>query len=310
MSGRVARVLVIAAVATFLWLFVRQLDVDTLTRELAHTAIWPLAIAAVLQFAALACKAACWHLMLAPRHLVKTSRLWRYTVAAFAASAITPARAGEAVRVWLLARRDAVPFADSAAVAVAEKVLDGAAMFVVVAPIPFALPGLPPWVASTVIAGVAGVAIALALLSLAVRRVGPSSQHWLAKLVAGMHVLRSPRRIAGALAALLAAWLVDLAMVELVLYALGVPLPIAGALLVLLTVNLAILVPATPAQLGVHEAGALVGLHLLHVPTEQAFGFALLYHAIQVILPLAIGSVLVTRGLTRIGPEKADLHTV
>ena len=46
--------------------------------------------------------------MLAPRHRVPVLRLFRYTIAAFAASALAPARAGEVLRVWVLRRRDGV----------------------------------------------------------------------------------------------------------------------------------------------------------------------------------------------------------
>ena len=62
--------------------------------------------------------------VLAPRYLVPTTTLFRYTIAAFAASAIAPARAGELIRVWALKKRDGVPVADCAAVAVTEKLLD------------------------------------------------------------------------------------------------------------------------------------------------------------------------------------------
>ena len=39
--------------------------------------------------------------------------LFRYTIAAFAASVIAPARAGELIRVWVLKKRHGVPIADT-----------------------------------------------------------------------------------------------------------------------------------------------------------------------------------------------------
>lgn len=286
------RVLAVVAVALLVWLFARTLDLGALEHELGGAVLWPLVVAAALHFAVLWNKAASWRIMLAPQHVVPTTRLFRYTIAAFAASAITPARAGEALRLWSLRQHDGVPVADSAAIAVSEKLLDGIAMFLVMAPLPTLLPGLPSWVARAVIIGAVAVAIALCVCSIAASRAG-GSERWWSRFFAGMHVLRSPQRAARALARLFAAWLIDVMMVELVLYALDISLPPAAALLVLLTINLAILVPATPAQVGVHEAGAVLGLSLLDVAPERAVGFALLYHAIQIVPLLAVGSLLV-----------------
>ncbi len=141
------RVLAIAAIAAGLWWFIHAMDFAALGTALRSAKLWPLAIAAVLNFACLWGKAVCWRVMLAPRHKVSTLRLFRYTIATFAASAIAPARAGEVLRVWTLKRRDGVPAADTAAVAVAEKLLDGMSMLIMVAPVPWLLPGLPSWVA-------------------------------------------------------------------------------------------------------------------------------------------------------------------
>src|SRR6185369_1214495 len=146
----VLRVVVIAAVAAGLWFFIRNLDVAKLGEALRGARLWMLVPAAALNFGCLWGKALCWHLMLAPRHVVSTSRLFRYTIATFAASAIAPARAGEVLRVWTLKRRDGVPVADTVAVALAEKLLDGTSMLILVAPLPWLVPGMPPWVARTI----------------------------------------------------------------------------------------------------------------------------------------------------------------
>jgi uncharacterized protein (TIRG00374 family) len=223
--------------------------------------------------------------------------LFRYTIATFAASAIAPARAGEVLRVWTLKRRDGVPPADTAAVAVAEKLLDGISMLLIVAPVPWLLPGLPSWVVTT-IAGCAAFAVAAFIaLSIAVSRVktvGPDDEGKLTSIVrrfiTGMHVLRNPKRLTAALAVLILVWIADLGEVMAVLYAVDIHLPIAAGLLILFTLNLAIVLPSTPAQVGALEVGALAALDLLHVPHEPALAFALLYHAAQII-PLIVAGL-------------------
>jgi uncharacterized membrane protein YbhN (UPF0104 family) len=286
------RVLAITAIAAGLWWFVRAMDFAALGRALRSAKLWPLVVAATLNFVCLWGKAVCWRLMLAPRHRVSVIRLFRYTIATFAASAIAPARAGEVLRVWTLKRRDGVPAADTAAVAVAEKLLDGISMLILVAPVPWLLPGLPSWVAGT-IALCAAIAIALFVgLFIAVGRVDAATSRTLVRrFLAGMHVLRSPKRLLVALGVLLLVWAADLGEVMAVLYAVDIHLPIAAGLLILFTLNLMIMVPSTPAQVGALEIGAIWALNLLHVGGEAAAAFALLYHALQVIPLIAAGLI-------------------
>jgi uncharacterized membrane protein YbhN (UPF0104 family) len=276
------------------------MDVATLGRAFAAARLWPLVLAAALNFVCLWIKAVCWRLMLAPRHRISVLRLFRITIATFAASAIAPARAGEVLRVWTLKRREGVPVANTAAVAVAEKLLDGLAIVILVAPIPWLLPGLPSWVATAIGACAAIGVVVFVGLVIAIGRVNPSHGNGgevedaapgtlIRRFLAGMHVLRSPRRLLGTMALLLVMWMLDLGQVMAVLYAVGVDLPIAGGILVLFTLNLTIAVPSTPAQVGALEVGALVGLGLLGVPREAGLAFALLYHATQVIPLVAAG---------------------
>ncbi|HZJ63566.1 MAG TPA: lysylphosphatidylglycerol synthase transmembrane domain-containing protein [Kofleriaceae bacterium] len=298
------RVVAIIAVVAALWWFVREMDVAALGNALRTAKLWPLLVAAVLNFLCLLGKAACWRILLAPRHRVSVTRLFRYTVAAFAASALAPARAGEVLRVWTLKRRDGVPAPDTAAVAVAEKLLDGISMLILVAPVPWLLPGLPSWVAGA-IALCGAIAIALfAALFIAVRRVARDSgapggaaarPGVIRRFIAGMHALRSPGRVLGSVGVLMLTWAFDLGEVTAVLYAVGIDLPIAAGLLILFTLNLTIMVPSTPAGVGALEVGAIVALDLLHVGHEPALAFALLYHGLQVIPIIVVGLILELR---------------
>jgi uncharacterized membrane protein YbhN (UPF0104 family) len=304
------RLLAIIAVVGALWWFVREMDIAALGNALRAAKLWPLLVAAVLNFLCLLGKAACWRILLAPRHTVPVTRLFRYTVAAFAASALAPARAGEVLRVWTLKRRDGVPAPDTAAVAVAEKLLDGISMLILVAPVPWLLPDLPSWVAGA-IALCAAIAIALfAALFIAVRRVARDgdapgaglggdapalSPGVIRRFIAGMHALRSPGRVLGSVGVLMLTWAFDLGEVSAVLYAVGIDLPIAAGLLILFTLNLTIMVPSTPAGVGALEVGAIAALDLLHVGHEPALAFALLYHGLQVIPIIVVGLILELR---------------
>lgn len=295
MHGRLAivlRVVVIIAVAACLWFFVREIDWHELGGALASAKLWPIALAALLNFACLWGKAACWRIMLTPRFHVPTARLFRYTIAAFAASVLAPMRAGEVLRLWTLKRRDGVPVADSAAVAIAEKLLDGVSMLILVAPLPWLLPGLPASVGTTIVVVAAIAVLLFVALFVAVGRVREDATSWLSRFFAGMHVVRSGKRLALSLAVLIAVWLVDVAMVVCVLYAVNIDLPIPAALFILFAINLTIALPSTPAGVGAFEVGALAALEILGIPRAPAMAFALIYHVLQVLPLVVVGLLL------------------
>lgn len=306
------RALAIAVVVACLWWFVRGISWADLGRALGRAMIWPLVVSAALNFVCLWGKAACWRIMLAPDHVVSTARLMRYTIAAFAASAIAPARAGEVLRLWELKRRDGVPVSATAAVALAEKLLDGVSMLILVAPVPWLIPGLPRWV-DTSIAVLAGIAlVAFLALYVAIGRVGDASsaRSWFARFLAGMHVLRSPRRLALAMLTLMVVWAADVGELLCVSHAVGISLSVPAAILVLFSLNVAIAVPSTPASVGALEVGMMAAMRVLGIGGERALAFALLYHALQVIPLIAVGLALEVRlvlGREPRGPEVSEV---
>jgi uncharacterized membrane protein YbhN (UPF0104 family) len=107
-----------------------------------------------------------------------------------------------------------------------------------------------------------------------------------------MHVLRSGRRLALAFASLAVVWTADLAMVLLVMIAVGISPSIGAGLLVLFTVNVTIAVPTTPASVGTLELGVLAATNLLGIPDATAFAFAVLYHTLQVVPLVIVGIML------------------
>ncbi|HWU90839.1 MAG TPA: lysylphosphatidylglycerol synthase transmembrane domain-containing protein [Kofleriaceae bacterium] len=284
------RALLIAAVVLGVVLVVRSLDLDALGAALASAQAWPLLAAAVINFGIIAVKAVAWRWLLAPAYRVSVVRLVRYALASSAASTIAPLRAGELVRLWLLRARDGVPLARGAAVAVAEKLLDAVSMLILVAPLPWLVRDLPAALDRWIPALALALVVALLVICAGGRRLSPETR--LGRFAAGFAPVRRPRTFVAVTAVLLVGWLIDLAMIHLVLRAVGIELPIEAGVLVLATLNLAIALPSTPGQVGALEVGALVGLRLLGVPEAEGLAFALLYHAVQMIPVLVAGLAL------------------
>ena len=285
----------IIAVIAGLALFARGLDAHALLSALRHAKLLPLFIAGALSLVQLGFKALGWRELLAPIVQLSPARAVRYTAAGVAMSIITPARAGEGLRVWLLKRDYDVTIASSSSVAIAEKLVDGIAMLIVLAPLPWLMPELPHWIGR----GIAGFSIVLGSALILLWFFAPAASvgdKWWHGLQAGLSFMRRPRHLGRALAAMIGSWLTDLVEVTLVLYAVGAPVPVAAGLLILLTINMAIAVPGMPGHLGTMELGALVALEVLQVPREQGLSFALLYHGVQVV-PLLLVSLVGNRWL-------------
>ncbi len=304
----VIRLLALAALAVSLWWFIRHIDFVAVVDAFATAHIGWLVVAVVASFACLFAKAVCWQILLAPRHRVGVGRLFRYEIAANAASAITPARAGELLRVWTLKRRDGVPAADTTAIVVAGKNLEYAALLVLVAPVPWLLPVLPRWVGGTIALCGAIVGAVLVAFWVAVGRVDAArSPTALRRFIAGMAFLRNPRRLGASLIVCAVMWAADLIAVMAVLYAVDIDTSVAAGVLVLFAVAMTVMWPST--QVGALEVGALTALDLLHVGTEADFAFALLYHVVRVVPVLAAGLVLELRlvvGRDGAGAERPD----
>ena len=69
--------------------------------------------------------------------------------------------------------------------------------------------------------------------------------------------------------------------------------------------NIAVAIPATPGQVGVHEAGSIAALRLVGVSEVQAIPFALLYHVTQ-LLPVLVLGMASLRFLSRSGEPLPD----
>jgi uncharacterized membrane protein YbhN (UPF0104 family) len=242
-----------------------------------------MALAALLVAVIPLTRSAYWNSILVGVPPVPYRLLVRYTIACNAANAVLPARAGDAMRVWLLRDRHGVPIAQTAAAVVLEKVADLLSLVLLVLPLPWLLPRLPEGIGSALRTVLAIALVAIVALAVAGRHA--SRVRWLS----GLEVLRRPVLVLRAFGAVAFAWVLDLGSVLLVMSAVGLAGRLEDALLVLLFVNLATAIPATPGQLGTHELGALTALRLQGVAAEPAVAFALLYHAVQLVVVMLLG---------------------
>jgi uncharacterized membrane protein YbhN (UPF0104 family) len=183
-------------------------------------------------------------------------------------------------------------------------------LLLVVAPVPWLLPGLPNWVEDSMLLCAGLAAGALVAMFVAVGRIeAREPRSWFARLIAGMHVVRDAKRFMLVVLTLMLTWAADLMAVISVLHAVGIEVPLGAAMFILFAFNLAIAVPSTPAQVGAMQVGALAATSLLGIPHGPALAFALLYQVMQIVPLLIVGFILeldLVRGRMPSEPQAAS----
>jgi uncharacterized membrane protein YbhN (UPF0104 family) len=126
------------------------------------------------------------------------------------------------------------------------------------------------------------------------QRLLPRLRRWprlAAALGAGIEA-STPGRVVGMTALSLGGWLSEACILMIGLRAFGLPSDAGTALLVLLGINVAIVIPGPPANFGTFEAGVVGGLGLAGVAVDRALVFGLGYHLLMTA-PVALAGALV-----------------
>ena len=266
-----------------------------------------------------------WQYLLAPLGHVHFGSAFRCTVIGFAATFLLPARAGEVIRPYLLARREGLPATSAFATVILERLLDLVAvlslfaLFVLTVD-PASLPADPERLARVKIGGlIAGAAAAVALIlafvaaghperlgrvALRVERVLPEK---LARTVAkfvesftqGLGVMRQPRRLLVSLALSVPLWLSIAAGIWLTSLAFHITFPYQGSFLVMTILVVGVAMPTPGAIGGFHAAYQVAVQTFFGAPDDRAIGAAIVLHAVSFLPVTLLGIVFMAReGLT------------
>ncbi len=231
--------------------------------------------------------------------------LLRAVLTSSAINNLFPLRAGDVARLYMLEGCAGIGKSAAMAIAVVEKLLEVVVLAALALGASCFAPA-QPWVLGS---GAAALGVALAALVILRRmaegrsgRIPGFLRAAAARIAPGMNVLRSSEATAEALGASLAAWSCEIAMIILCARAIGLHVTPVLAIVVLLGINLAMAVPALPANAGTFESAAAVVLVFAKVGKPTAVAFALLYHLVQVVPVTLAGLGLLARSGLRFGP--------
>jgi glycosyltransferase 2 family protein len=288
----------------FAYLAVRGVDLGHVWRSLRHCRYWTLAPALALLALANLLRAWRWQLQFAPATRPRFGPALSALLVGTFFNNILPARAGEAAQVVALRRSSRTSVSETAATVLLGRVWDVLSVLVLL----FVLaPWLPPvsWLRAAVYLAV-GLVACLALVVVAGQRLLQVLLRPLARLPfltaahtdsaaagawRGLASVRRPGSAGAAFGLTTASWLVFGISNWLVLegFSLGLS-PLAG-ILVSIALSLAMILPSSPASVGVFEAAVLIALKPYGVPKSDGLSVALVLHALNLFPYLVAGIV-------------------
>lgn len=327
-TGRI--ILGVAITIFFLWLAVRNVDIGAVRDALGKASYGYLIPGAFFCATGYLLRTLRWQRILAPSKQVSFGRLFPVLMVGFAANNLLPARIGEFVRAYLLARRERVSSSFALATIVLERVVDGLmlitlmAITLLVVPIPVEDPkiGAIEEIAAVIFGGAALVLVLLlfvprpilAVVNFCLRPVPKGIADRITGLldafIAGLEALRSPLEVAkiAGLAALI--WFCEAATFASVLRAFPLGLAdsewLAAALFLLVFINLGIMIPSAPGYIGTYQLFATIALGAFAVDAASGVALSFVAHALQYSIVTTMGLLC----LWRLGLSPRDLGSV
>jgi len=301
------------SVAMLAW-FLRGADLGQVWSEIQNGRVGLLVLAVGITLMTYVFRALRWQYLLRPLGRPPFSAVFRTTVIGFAVSTLLPARAGEVVRPYLLARRAGFSATSAFATIIVERVLD---LITVLLLFGFYLAFYTPAVSAehsgtftalksggmlAAVASVAGLAFMmlvaghpekLAAWALRVERVLPAKfaaamAQFVRTFLEGLAVVRQPARLVVAGLLSLPLWLSIALGIWATSQAFHIDMIYPGAFLMMAVLVVGVAVPTPGSVGGFHKAYQIGAVAFFGVANDKAVGAALVLHAISFV-PVTIG---------------------
>ena len=315
MRSTVKTIIVLALAALLVGLFLQNVDLRGVGREILRAEPAWLVFSVAMMFANLALRSWRWQYLLEPLGHAGFGSAFRATAVGFAANSLLPARAGEVIRPYFLARHEQMSATGAFATIILERVLDMLTVLVLLAAYVFvfgremaatnpAAFGPVKWAGAT--AAVASLAVLVVLFVLAgnparlremlerLGRVAPSQLVGLVARVAekfaiGLLAVRRPSRLLVALALSLPLWISISLGIWAVAEAFHLPIPFVGSFLIMSLLVIGVAVPTPGAVGGFHWAFLFGATTFFGANEEASVGAAIVLHVLSFGPSLLLG---------------------
>lgn len=348
MRSHVRTIVVLAIALALVVLFLSNVNLVGVLAAIARARPEWLALSLLTTFANLAIRALRWKYLLEPLGPTTFASAFRATAVGFAASAVLPARAGEVIRPYFLARqapRDQqgrMTATGAFATIILERLLDIVTVLALLASFVFVFGknlatvnptgfAIVKWAGASAAAVSTSVLIVLFVLAGQPERLGramrrleramPSAFAGLVakiaeKFVRGLGAIRRPSRVLIALAWSFPLWLCICLGIWSVAVAFRFDVPFTGSFLLLALLVLGVAVPTPGAIGGFHEAFRAGTTMFYGAPDDAAVGAAIVLHLFSIGPALLLGLFFAAQeglnlaGVRRLANQAEQGHTV
>jgi hypothetical protein len=295
--------------ALFTYLAVRDVHFGRVWDSLRESDYWWTIPALAFLAVALVVRALRWQYLFAPETRPAFRPVFDATLIGQFFNNVLPARAGEAARIIALNQSARTSRAETAATVVVERAYDVLSLLVLL----FALvPWLPKvtWLRAAEILAVA-VTVTIVVSALLLWRFGDRPLRFLLRpltrlpflsvervevaasnFVRGAAAFRRPHLAVVAFVLTTASWLLLGASAWALMRGFDLGLSFGASQLVMIAVGLSMILPSSPAAVGVFEAATLVALSAYDIPDSEALSYALVLHAVNFV-PYVVGGIVV-----------------
>jgi len=298
--------------AAFTYLAVRKVDFDVFWQALRESNYWWLLPALATLAVCVVVRGLRWRFLFTPETRPPLGATLDALLIGLLFNNILPARAGEAMRIVALNQRAGTSRVEALATAATERVYDVLSTLLILF---VAAPFLPEvtWIRRAALLAI-GLAAAVLAVVVAIRLAGERPVRLLLRplsllpgvslgrteraassLVRGLAAIRSPRLALLALVLTTGSWLVLGLSAYFVLRCLDLGVGFGAALLVVVATNLAMVIPSSPAAVGVYEAATQVALRPFGIGDSEALSYAIVLHAVNFLPYLVVGYAVLHR---------------
>jgi uncharacterized protein (TIRG00374 family) len=293
----------------FLWLAFRDVSLSQVTIAFSVADYRFVALALALVLISPLVRAARWRLLYHPDQKgLSCFRLAEVLLIGQMLNIVVPARLGEVARIYFMGQTESRSRARTLGTIAVEKWLDILMLLLLVLLVP-ALVALPPWFrdsqASLTVFVIAffGLALALSYGKDRLLSVGKSlsrflPEGWRARIhratglaLGSLDVLRSPWVGLKLQGWSLLIWILSILVNYIVFLALGLPLPFAAALFLLVVLEIGVAVPSAPGKLGVFHYLCTLALSVFGLEKGAALGYAVLLYFVVFGPPSLLGAL-------------------
>ncbi|MGE3842386.1 MAG: lysylphosphatidylglycerol synthase transmembrane domain-containing protein [Vicinamibacterales bacterium] len=312
MRAHLRTFVLVAATGGLLALFLRQADLAQVWSEIRHASPLYLLLALLATLITYVFRALRWKALLLPLGRPPYGAVFRTTVIGFAANSLLPARAGEILRPYLLARQHRLSATSVFATVSFERLLDLVTVLAFFGCFVFlgrtarsADPGLFRTVQLGGLAAAAAATVGSALVFLVAghperlgrwamrleaflpHRFASSLARAVHRFASGFAVVRRPAPLIEALVLSVPVWLSIAAGIWFVSLAFRIDMDFLGTFLIVTLLTVGVAVPTPGAVGGFHYAYRVGATVFFAAPSERAVGAAIVLHAISFV-PVAL----------------------